>query len=342
MNINFPRIAKTQSQFTVSRMKNLLLLLPICFALFTITPSFAQGASESSDQELDGDFSELSIDDDTLEGLINKIAEEEDGDDEVPLPVGKKKPPKVTPKIATTFAVKQAVRWKINKQSFVEGYVEEAIARQDDPYKQASSKLAWGLTGNYSLSGYTLSGGVDVKRGYTDVFGTTDGILDTTYSLGVAKKFDLSKQWSISPSVKQTFVRSDLRTKELTKSAFSLPLAYSISKAWNLKVLTVGFATQTYTGRDETQTDKTWTLSTGLAYKWTEKSSFEVSVSREDRFSTNGNAEYSKVTIMPKYDYKISPTSSLGIGVGYENHATYAEEYSRWLLVPKLQLRLDI
>jgi len=65
-------------------------------------------------------------------------------------------------------------------------------------------------------------------------------------------------------------------------------------------------------------------------------------VSREERYSNQSSAEYSKTTVMSKYEYKFSPTSTVGIGIGYETHSNSTEQFSRWLLVPKVQIRFDI
>jgi hypothetical protein len=104
----------------------------------------------------------------------------------------------------------------------------------------------------------------------------------------------------------------------------------------------VGFSTQTFTNRAEEQTDRTWTISSGIAYKWTDKTTFDVSVSREQRYSNKISVEYAKTTIMPKLEYKLSPTSSLGFGLGYVTHSNSTEQFSRWLLAPKVQVRWDI
>jgi len=309
-----------------------LLLLPVCIGLLAATPAIAQ--NDDSDDEL-----WTSSNDRELDELLHKILEEDDGDDEVPTKV---RAPKVHSKLLTTYGAKQALRWKINKTAFLEGYVDQGIGALDSPYKPPTSKFAGGILGNYLLGGFTITGGLDLKRNYSDVYADWDGLLDRTFNLGVSRKFNLTKDLAFAPSLRQSSVRSDKSSKDLSKLDLSLPLSYALDKQWTLKVLTVGISSQTYTNRAQEQTDKTWSYSTGLAYKWSEKSSFDVTLSREDRYSNQSSAEYTRTTIMPKYEYKISPTSSLGIAIGYETHVNNTEEFSRWLIVPKIQLRIDI
>jgi hypothetical protein len=198
-----------------------------------------------------------------------------------------------------------------------------------------------GLSGNYLWNGFTLTAGFNSKRNYTDIYRQWDGKLDRTYSLGASRKFKLSNEWTLAPSVKLTRLRSDTATKELNRADLNLPFSYALNKKWTLKALTVAYSTQTYTNRVQDQTDRTWTLSTGVAYKWSEKSTFEVNVSREKRFSNQDAAEYTRTAIIPKYEYKISPTSSVGIAIGRATRSSRADEFSHWIVVPKLQLRMD-
>jgi hypothetical protein len=301
-------------------------------AVVAAPQAFAQDEPPTDEEWADTDGQEL-------DDLIHKIQEENDGDDDVP---GGAKPPKVQSKIMTTYGAKQALRWKINKHAFVEGYLDQAIGTQDSSYKTPNSKFSGGFSASYLWNGFALSGGVDFKRNYNDVYKDWDGFLDTTYRLGAARKFKLSKEWTLSPSINFSKLQSGKATKELNKTDLSLPFSYALNKQWTLKALALAYSTQTYTHRVEAQTDNTSTASTGFAYKWSEKSTFDVSISSEKRFSNQASAEYTRTSIMPKYEYKISPTSSIGIAVGHETRSSRTEEFSRWILVPKLQLRIEI
>jgi hypothetical protein len=322
-------------------LKSSLVAIPLCLAVLSCPQAFAQDMSGDSASDDDSDTTLMS--ESTLDELVNQVLAEEDGDDDEPdLPGKPKKPAKVHSKLATTYAAKEVLRWKINKNAFIDGYLEQAIAAQDDPYQPRGSKSAYGLSGSYSWDGFNLTGGADFKRSYKDVFGDWDGVVDKTYSLGVSRKIGLSKQWTLSPSFKQTRVLSDVAAKDLSKTAISLPLSFALNKEWTLKVLTLGYATQTYTNRVQAQTDQTMNYVTGAAYKLSEKATLDLSVNREVRTSNQSSAEYSKTTITPKFDYKISPTSSIGIALGYETHSNSKEEFSRWLIVPKFEIRIDI
>lgn len=321
-------------------LKSSLLALPLCVALMASPLAYAQGIEQDSASD---DDQEMVMEEDTLQAMIDQTNSDEEGDDDEPdLPGRPPKPKKVTSKLATTYGVKETLRWKINKAAFVDGYLEQVVAAQDDPYKSPGSKGAFGVSGNYVWNGFTLTAGADYKRSYADIFGAWDGVQDATYSLGVSRKVSLSKLWTLSPSLKQTTVRSDVASKDLAKTAISLPLSYALNKEWTIKALTVGYATQTYTNRVLAQTDKTMTYATGASYKVSDKTTFDLSLNREIRSSTIAATEYSKTTITPKLDYKISPTSSFGISLGYETHSTSKEDTSRWVIVPKLQLRKDI
>ena len=321
-------------------LKSSLVVIPLCFALLPAQTAYAQEAEDSAM----ADNEEFGMEEDSgLDDLLAAVLSEEDGDDDEPvLPGRPPRPPKVVSKIATNYGAKETLRWKINKQAFIDGYFDQAIATQDNPYKSPGSKFAFGVTGNYLWNGFTLTAGADFKRSYADVYGAWDGVQDATYSLGASRKISLNKQWTLSPSLKQTSVRSDTASNDLSKTAISLPLSYALNKVWTIKALTVGYATQTYTNRVQAQTDKTMSYSTGAAYKLSEKSTLELGLSRETRTSDQSSAEYSKTTLTPKFDYKISPTSSFGVSFGYETHSTSKDEFSRWVIVPKIQFRKDI
>ena len=309
-----------------------LLTIPLCLAVVAAPQAFAQDEAQEGEEFVSNDSQDL-------DEMLRKIEAEDDGDDDVPVKIKK---PKVHSKLMTTYGAKQALRWKINKVAFIDAYVDEGIGAQGNPYKTPTSKAAGGVSANYLWQGFTLSGSIDLKRNYSGTYDDWDGVLDRTFSLGAARKISLSKQWSVTPSLKQTRMISDKQTKELRKTDLVLPFSYALDKLWTVKALTLAYSTQTFTNREFDQTDRTRTISSGLAYKWSEKSSLEVSVSKEQRYSNQSSAEYSKTSVMPKYDYKFSPTSSVGIGIGYETHANSTEKFSRWILVPKLQLRWDL
>jgi len=307
-------------------------LIPLLIALSISPLSFAQDMDDDSDQMID-------MNSNNLDELLRKIETEDDGDDD--LPTAKPKP-KAHSKLLSTYGAKQSLRFKLNKDAFIDGYFDEGIGAQDNAYKKPTSKFTGGVSGNFLFKGYTLSGGLDIKRNYSGTYGDWDGIQDRTYMLGAARKIKLSNQWTVTPSIRQTVIDSDQKTKNLRKTDLSLPFSYALDKVWTIKALTVGFSTQTFTNRAEEQTDRTWTISSGIAYKWTDKTTFDVSVSREQRYSNKISVEYAKTTIMPKLEYKLSPTSSLGFGLGYVTHSNSTEQFSRWLLAPKVQVRWDI
>ncbi len=307
-------------------------LIPLLIALSISPLTFAQDIDDDTDELMD-----LSSND--LDELLRKIEAEDDGDDD--LPTAKPKP-KAHSKFLSTYGAKQSLRFKLSKDAFIDGYFDEGIGAQDNPYKKPTSKFTGGLTGNFLLKGYTLSGGFDIKRNYSGTYGDWDGVLDRTYTVGAARKFKLSKQWTVAPSIRQTVIDSDQKTKNLRKTDLSLPFSYALDKVWTIKALTVGFSTQTFTHRAEEQTDRTWTVSSGVAYKWSDKTTLDVTVSREQRYSNKSSVEYEKTTIMPKLEYKFSPTSSVGFGLGYVTHSNSTEQFSRWLLAPKVQIRWDM
>jgi hypothetical protein len=307
-------------------------LIPLLIALSISPLSFAQDMDDDSDQMID-------MNSNNLDELLRKIETEDDGDDD--LPTAKPKP-KAHSKLLSTYGAKQSLRFKLNKDAFIDGYFDEGIGAQDNAYKKPTSKFTGGVSGNFLFKGYTLSGGLDIKRNYSGTYGDWDGIQDRTYMLGAARKIKLSNQWTVTPSIRQTVIDSDQKTKNLRKTDLSLPFSYALDKVWTIKALTVGFSTQTFTHRAEEQTDRTWTVSSGVAYKWSDKTTLNVTVSREQRYSNKSSVEYAKTTVMPKLEYKVSPTSSVGFGLGYVTHSNSTEQFSRWMLAPQVQMRWDI
>jgi hypothetical protein len=309
-----------------------LLSIPVCLMVVAAPPVFAQDQAQDSEDAME-------MEDKGLDELLRKIEAEDDGDDDVPVKVRK---PIVHPKLITTYGAKQSLRWKLNKDAFIDAYVDEGVGTQNNPYKSPTSKFTGGLSANYAWNGFNVNGLVDIKRNYTGTYSDWDGVIDKTFSLSVSRKFKLSKEWSLTPSLKQTSLLSDKKTKELYRTDLVMPFSYALNKQWTLKAFTLALSTQTFTGRAEAQTDRTRTVSTGLNYKWSEKSSFDLTLSREQRNSNQSFSEYVRTSIMPKYDYKLSATSSLGVGLGYETHSNKTETFSRYVLVPKVQLRWDI
>jgi hypothetical protein len=321
---------------STSILKPLLPVVLVCVSALVAPQAYAQDAPDDDDIDVGLTLPER----DDLDDLQRKPQDEEDGDDDVP--TGKVKTPKVHPKVMTIWGAKQSLRLKINKQSFVEGYFDQAISAQDDPYKMETSKFAAGLTGTYLWKGYTLTSGFDIKRNQGGTFSNWDDIHDKTYNVAVLRKFQLSPKWTLSPNIKQTRLLSDKVTKDLAKSDLILPFSYALNKEWTIKALTVSHSTQTFTNRVLDQTDTTLSYSTGVAYKWSNKSTVELSIGKEQRFSNQASAEYIRETITPKYVYTISPTSNIAIGIGREIHSNSAEQISRWNVTPRIAIRWDI
>jgi hypothetical protein len=293
---------------------------------------FAQDVDQDMDQWVD--FSSYDLDE-----MLRKIEAEDDGDDDLPTKTPR---PKVHPRVLSAYGFKQTLRFKLNKDAFIDGYLDQGVGGQNDPYDRSTSKFAGGFNANLIWQGFTLSGGVDVKRNYAGTFSEWDGLMDRTYTYAVARKVKLSEKWNLTPTVRQTFIDSDQITRNLRRTDIALPFNYALNKVWTIKALTIGYSTQTFTNRTDPQTDITWTFSTGVAYKASEKTTFDVTLSQEQRYSDRSSVEYLKTTIMPKFEYKMSPTSTAGFGVGYVTHTNNTEQFSRWLLVPKIQLRWDI
>ncbi len=307
-------------------------LIPLLIALSISPLTFAQDIEDDTNEIMD-----LSSND--LDQLLRKIETEDDGDDD--LPTAKPKP-KAHSKFLANYGAKQSLRFKLNKDAFIDGYLDQAVGAQDNPYKKPTSKFTGGVTGNFLFQGYTLSGGLDFKRNYNGTFNDLDEMLDRTYSLAAARKFKLTNQWTVAPVIRQTVIDSDLKTRNLRKTDLTLPFNYALDKIWTIKALTVGFSSQTFTDRAEEQTDRTWTVSSGVAYKWSDKTTLDLTVSKEQRYSNKSSVEYVKTTVMPKLEYKLSPTSSAGFGLGYVTHSNSTEQFSHWMLAPKVQVRWDI
>ncbi len=314
-----------------SKMRFGVLAIPLCLAAFTTTPVFAE----------DDDFDPPPTERDA--GCT--IEEETDGDCGAPVKGANPKAPpkaKVHSKMLTTYSAREALRYKFNKDAFIDAYSDQTIGTQSVPIAASSSKLSGGLNVNFLVSGFTLTAGIDRLRNYTGTYANWNNQTDNTYSFGASRKINLSPQWTLTPSVKQTRLVSDTATKEFSKTDLSLPLSYALNKLWTIKALTFAFSKQDFANREFDQTDRTWTLSTGVAYKWSAKSTVEIAVNRQVRRSDLTSAEFLKTTILPKYEYKFTPTSTVSMGIGYERHANSVEQFGRWILAPKVQLRWDL
>jgi len=269
------------------------------------------------------------------------LQEIEDGDCEAPNP---KKPrtPKVHPKSMTNWGARETLRWNINKQSFIEGYFDQTISAQDDPYKMESSRFSLGLNGSYIWKGNTFTAGVDVLRNQGGTFTSWDNNHDKTYNVAVTRKLPLIDKWSLTPTFRLTRALNDAVTKDLSRSEITLPLSYALNKLWTIKVLTVTYSEQTYTSRELPQTDMTSNNATGFAYKWSDKSTIDVSLSRQQRYSNQSTAEFVRESFTPKYVYNISRTSNFALSIGREVHSNSTEQVTRNIITPKLSIRWDL
>lgn len=304
-----------------------MLALPLCLAASITTPVFAEDEDPFNPPTPDESYAGCSIE------------EETDGDCGVPT---KSPKPKVHAKRLTIYSAREGLRYKFNKDALIDVYSVQTSGTQNVPQLASSSKFSGGLSAAFLVSGFTLTAGIDVLHNYTGTFNDWNGKVDNTYNFEVSRKIKLSPQWTITPSVKQTRLVSDTATKEFSKTDLSLPFSYALDKLWTFKAATFAYSKQTYANRDEAQTDKTWTLSTGVAYKWSAKSTLDISINRQVRHSDQFSAEYLKTTVLPKYEYKLSPTSTVSMGIGYERHSNSVEQFGRWILAPKVQLRWDL
>lgn len=310
-------------------MKIGMLVITFCLAAFTVPQAFAQDDEETWEPP-------------TGLGPPDKNEETEketDGDNDVP----KKAPkPKVHSKVLVTYGAREALRFKLGKDAFIDAYVDQGAGTQDVPLQTSSAKFSGGLSAAFLVEGFTLTANIDILRNYTGIYGDWNGKYDKTYSFGVSRKIKLSPLWTITPSLKETRLVSDTATKEYSKTDLSLPVSYAFNKLWTIKAVTLAYSKQTYANRDEAQTDKTWTVSSGVAYKWSAKSTLDITINRQVRQSDQFSAEFLKTTVLPKYEYKLSPTSAVSMGIGYERHANSVEQFGRWILAPKVQLRWDL
>ncbi len=328
-------------KLVASRHRHLAATLPLCAAsLFLTAPAYAQDQA-SDEMQSDAATQEQLVDDGfpSLDDLLHKIEEKEDGDDDVPTKV---KTPKVQPRFLTTWGAKQSLRYKVNKETTIEGYLEQAIGSLDEPYKVPSSNWVAGLAGVYLGGGNSFTASMQVKQSYSDVFGTWDGSKDANFALGASRSIKLDKQWKLAPSVKLSKLTSDIKSRELQRYDLSLPLSYALNKTVTLKPITIAYNSQTYTSRPVDQTDRTTAFSTGVQYQSSAKSVFELTLSREERLSNQASAEYVRASITPKFDYKISSTSSIGLALSFEHRTSNSEDFVRWILAPKFQLKIDL
>ena len=328
-------------QPTKIKVKASALIIQLGVGVFLAGPAFAEAPNTPKPEPVAAPDDVLPFDpnDSMLDELMHKLEAESDGDDEVP--TVKPKPPKVHPKVLATYGARQALRHKINKDASIEGYFEEGVGAQDAPYRRPSSSWVAGISGSYVLGGFNLNASFGARHGYSGLYDTWDSVRDRTWSFGISRHFKLSREWSVAPNLRTSTLKSQTSSKELNRRDLTLPFSYVLNKEVTLKALTVAYSTQRYTNRPITQTDNTTTLSTGIQYRLNAKSTFEVNLGREKRSSDQVQAEYVRKTITPKYEYKFSSTSTVGIEIGRETRTSATENFSRWVIVPRLQSRYD-
>lgn len=233
--------------------------------------------------------------------------EEEDDtdiDDDEVLNTGKRgKPP-------SHLVIKPQVRlgvrnWIVPKVFSVEAFVRDQQGVLDNPLSLRSSQVSGGLDTAYRLGGFTwtvtLQAG-DVFSGFYEHSTRTYQELKTT----VQQVIELGDtDWAITPKLQAGYVWSSDRQQQRWKFQTTTTLAYAVTDTVILLPMLPKLSYQPYTSRTDNRADWTLNVSAGIRWVFAKPSFLEATFGYENRWSNVPNAEFSRWVLTPKLNLRI-------------------------------------
>jgi hypothetical protein len=209
-----------------------------------------------------------------------------------------------SPTLSVTSTIWFGFRHKFSKDFLVDFYSKQKSGIRELPYQTPTTEAAGGLSAAWAIGGFTLSGAFESKQSYKGNYGTWNG---SGYDLrsAIARQIPLWENWSITTSFLTSHLWSSSRTRDRWKVELAAPLNYQLGNGWTLQPLIPSVALAAYTHRRTGQRDWTFDIGTGVRYQVNPVTVLAMSVGFEQRLSNVATAEYSRWVLQPKVQVRV-------------------------------------
>ncbi len=197
------------------------------------------------------------------------------------------------------------LRYRASKEFLVDVYAKQKATIRENPYQIPTSDLSGGISAAWLVTGFSLSSAIEVKESFKDYYGPWNG---TGFDLrsAVARRITLAPDWSITPALLVGRLWSSTRTRDRWKVEISAPLSVVLDKQWTWEPVIVTVSMQAYVHRRTAQRDWTFNLSSGIRCQVTSATMVGLAFGFEQRQSNVATAEYSRWVLRPKLQIRIA------------------------------------
>ncbi len=196
-------------------------------------------------------------------------------------------------------------RHRFSKTFLVDVYAKQKFGIREQPYQTPTTDSSGGVSAAWSVGGFSLSTAFEIKESFKQFYGPWNG---TGFDLRAAasRQFAFESGWQVTPAFLVSHLWSNPRSRDRWKIELSAPLGYAIDKklTWQPVIPTIAFAA--YTHRRVGQRDWTFNLSTGARYQLTSATMVGLAAGFEQRQSNVANAAYSRWVLQPKVQVRVA------------------------------------
>jgi|GEM_PF-6334840 len=209
------------------------------------------------------------------------------------------------PSLSVTSTIWFGFRHKFSKDFLVDFYTKQKSGVREQPYQTPTTEAAGGLSAAWSVAGFTLSGAFETKESFKGFYGPWNG---TGYDLrtAIARQIPLWESWSVTTSMLTSHLWSSVRTRERWKVELAAPLNFQLGNGWTLQPLIPSVALSAYTHRRTGQRDWTFDIGAGVRYQVNPVTVLAMSAGFEQRLSNVATAEYSRWVLRPKVQVRVN------------------------------------
>jgi hypothetical protein len=214
-------------------------------------------------------------------------------------------------KAPSHFAIKPSVRLGFrhyplgSKDSSFEAFVRNKQSILDNSWSLRSSELSGGFVGTYKLGATTWM--VTFQTG--DVFSRFyEHTTRTNYDLRTTMQHSIDLGdggWAVVPRVQMGYQWSSDQTQQRWKFQTTTPISYALGETVALMPLVPKLSYQPYTDRTDSRADWTVTVSAGIRWILIKPSFLQATLGYENRRSNVHNADFSRWVLTPQLNLRI-------------------------------------
>jgi hypothetical protein len=191
------------------------------------------------------------------------------------------------------------------KSFSLEAFVRDQQGILDNPLSLRSSQVSGGLDTAYRFGATTWMVSFQTGEVFSQFYEHT---VRTNYQLRTTlqQQIDLGDtDWAIVPRVQAGYQWSSDPTQQRWKFQATVPVSYAISDTLILLPLMPKLSYQPYTDRPDNRADWTLNVSAGIRWVFAKPSFVQASFGYENRWSNVPNAEFSRWVLTPKLNLRV-------------------------------------